>query len=638
MAFFLRIIATSFTGPDLATFITFYPFVMFSALFGGFGPGMLTTVASALIVDYWLLPPNLSLAITNLYDLVGIMLFVLMGMMISGMVEYYRRRQATEQRDLRQAMIYNRSLLEASIDPLITLNRQGKITDANEAAALARNIPKEKLIGSNFSDYSTESEKAKVGYEQAFVKGFVSNYPLTIRRDNGKQMDVLCNITVYKDERGVVLGVLVAARDLTEQVKITQQLNESYASLEQRVQNRTLELKNANIAAQNVLDDLRVEKEVLAKMKVKDDALLSSIGDGVIAVDPDKKIILMNKAAENILGWKINDVIGKNYDEIVILEDENGAITSDKMPIAKVLLNSITTSVTPAVISASLYIVCKNKIKIPVAITVSPVVLDNTVIGAIEIFHDISHEKEVDKAKSEFVSLASHQLRTPLTAISWYTEMILKGDVGKIDPKQKKYLDEIYKGNKRMIGLVNTLLNVSRIELGTFAILPQKIKIQGVLQEMVREIKHLATDKKIKLVENYEKNLPEIIIDPKLIQIISENLLSNAVKYTPHGGQVSLMVMKKGPSLLISVKDTGYGIPKKQQSQVFKKLFRADNIRTKDTEGTGLGLYIVKAIIVELNGKIWFDSVENEGSTFFVEIPLKGVPKKEGTKALEDMK
>ncbi len=210
--FLLRTAVTHFVGSGLPTYVTFYPFIMVMAVLGGLGPGLVTTVTSALIVDYWFVSPQMVLAFQNSADAAGMALFVIMGVLMSVTAESYRRRQAEQAKALRLANIYNRSLIEASLDPLVTISREGKITDVNEATGVA----KEKLVGTDFSGYFTEPEKAREGYQQVFAKGFVSDYPLTLRHKDGKLIDVLYNATVYKDIRGTVLGVFAAARDITE--------------------------------------------------------------------------------------------------------------------------------------------------------------------------------------------------------------------------------------------------------------------------------------------------------------------------------------------------------------------------------------------------------------------------------------
>lgn len=197
----------------------------------------------------------------------------------------------------------------------------------------------------------------------------------------------------------------------------------------------------------------------------------------------------------------------------------------------------------------------------------------------------MTQENKIDKAKSEFVSLASHQLRTPLSAINWYTEMLIAGDAGKLNAEQKKYVGEVYAGNQRMVQLVNALLNVSRLELGTFVIEPELTDIVLLAQAVIDEQKQSIKAKKVLFSAILPKDTPLIEIDPKLMRMVFQNLLANAIKYSPEGGEVSFTVLQKNKKTIqIKIADNGYGIPMHQQDKIFTKLFRADNVREKDTE------------------------------------------------------
>lgn len=248
-----------------------------------------------------------------------------------------------------------------------------------------------------------------------------------------------------------------------------------------------------------------------------------------------------------------------------------------------------------------------------------------------EIF---SPMEAVDKAKSEFVSLASHQLRTPLSTINWYAEMLLAGDAGTLSPEQKQFMDEIYKGNQRMVELVNALLNVSRIDLGTFAIDPEPTDLRTISDSLLTELMPQIKTREVIVDKKYDPDFPTLFLDPKLMRIVIQNLLTNAIKYTPAKGQVMIDLSRMKTMVEIKVSDTGFGIPKDQQSKIFTKLFRADNVREKETDGTGLGLYIVKSIIEQSGGSVRFDSVLDKGTTFYVTIPIVGMKKKEGVKGL----
>ncbi|MDR3558666.1 MAG: ATP-binding protein, partial [Candidatus Pacebacteria bacterium] len=360
----------------------------------------------------------------------------------------------------------------------------------------------------------------------------------------------------------------------------------------------------------------------LEVVRAKEGAILLSIGDGLIATDENGKIILINETAERLLGKKKEEVIGKTYSGIELLENERGTpVPLDKHPVNMALKNGTKTTGT------TYYNMRKDRTEFPVSITVTPVVLAGKVVGTIKVFRDITYEREIDKAKTEFVSLASHQLRTPLSTVNWYAEMLLEGDAGELNGKQKKYLDEVYRSNRRMVELVNALLDVSSLELGTFVVEPRSIDICKLAEDVMHEQRPQIDNRKIKLQYSCHKKSAFIKADPRLLRMVIQNILSNSVKYTPIGGRIKLSISSAGKrNIEIKVSDTGYGIPKKQHAKVFTKLFRADNVRDKDTDGTGLGLYIVKSIVEKSGGTIRFESPrENGGTTFYVTLPIKGI-------------
>jgi signal transduction histidine kinase len=212
--------------------------------------------------------------------------------------------------------------------------------------------------------------------------------------------------------------------------------------------------------------------------------------------------------------------------------------------------------------------------------------------------------------------------------------MLLDGQVGKISKEQREYLETIYTGNKRMVELVGALLNVSRLELGTFVVEPEPTDIVKLAISVLDEQKPQSDARKQTVTPQMQKGIPKLMVDPKLLRIVMQNLLSNAIKYTPEGGKIEVAVTKEAKNVLLRVTDTGWGIPKEQHHNIFSKLFRADNVKMRDTEGTGLGLYIAKTIVENSGGKIWFESDENKGTTFYVTLPLSGMKKKTGTKTL----
>ncbi|MEK7184219.1 MAG: PAS domain-containing sensor histidine kinase [Patescibacteria group bacterium] len=408
-----------------------------------------------------------------------------------------------------------------------------------------------------------------------------------------------------------------------------QELIETIDKTITQVQTKNADLENAKLAMLNVLEDLENERRRTEENEQKDEAILESIGEGMIATDADNKIIVANRQAEELLGYTTKELIGSNYFERVIPVVEDGS----PLPL-KDRPFSLALKTGKAVNSTTLQYQRKDKTVFPVAITASPIEIGGKQIGGIAVFRDITKEKQIDKAKTEFVSLASHQLRTPLSAIGWYVEMLLSGDAGKLAKEQVDYLREIQHGSKRLVEMVNSLLNVSRIELGTFMVEPKPTKPIEIAEAVLGEVKSLIEQKQFKLTKQFDKDIPVMNLDPHLLEIVLQNLISNAVKYTPIKGSITISLAYDNKALTITVTDTGIGIPKDQLGRIFEKLFRADNVRATDTDGTGLGLYMVKQILEEIGGKVELRSVLNKGTTVTVHIPSIGMMPRKGTKRL----
>ncbi len=240
------------------------------------------------------------------------------------------------------------------------------------------------------------------------------------------------------------------------------------------------------------------------------------------------------------------------------------------------------------------------------------------------VAHDITKELQVDEAKAEFVSFASHQLKTPLTSIKWISESLEK-DMANFTAEQMQFVRTIRQESERMMGMVNDFLNVSRLELGT--LIPQRevFDISELSQSVVTEQQHMADEKHITIKLTAPAGLSKVTGDKNLARMILQNLVSNAIKYTPKGGTVTCEVSSKGTlreSILIRVTDTGIGIPKNEQEHIFERLHRAANARAQVTDGTGLGLYLVKKILDQAGGSVSFESIEGKGTTFEVSMPL----------------
>jgi PAS domain S-box-containing protein len=409
-----------------------------------------------------------------------------------------------------------------------------------------------------------------------------------------------------KDEIG---QLSLALNDMAKDLK------NSYEGLEQKVDERTQALKKA-------------ESKLLENVH-KQDALLASIGDGVIATDQDGDIVLMNKVAEEVYQIDSASMIGRPYTDIWHLEQNNEPIAKEQDPIAVALKTGVSTR------TSNFSLAQQSKdgqvvARVPVSVSVSPAALEGRIIGAIVVWRDITYEKEVDRMKTEFISLASHQLRTPLSAIKWFSEMLMAGDAGSLKPEQQEFTRNIVESTQRMIDLVGALLNVSRLESGRLIVDPKPTKVEQLMINITNDINAKAAEKKQTVTVDVDPNVPEVNLDQNLISQVYINLLTNAIKYTPPEGKIHITVARRGDELVSSVSDNGLGIPKKDQPKIFQKFFRAENVVKVITDGTGLGLYLVKSIIESSGGRVWFESEENKGTTFWFSLPISGMKKHAG--------
>lgn len=235
---------------------------------------------------------------------------------------------------------------------------------------------------------------------------------------------------------------------------------------------------------------------------------------------------------------------------------------------------------------------------------------------------DVTKQKEIDTAKSEFVSLASHQLRTPISGMRWSAELLLMDGVESLTKQQKRYVDRLLSSIQRMSTLVDDFLQVSRFELGTRILKEETVVLKELFDDIIAEQDAKVTLNRLKVHKEYDPSITKIQSDMALLRMVVTNLYTNAVKYSRVGGEISVGYLRQGGDLVITIKDSGMGIPVGEQQRVFSKIFRASNAIKEVPDGTGLGLYIVQKAVQTLEGRVSFVSSENMGTTFTVVIPI----------------
>lgn len=248
----------------------------------------------------------------------------------------------------------------------------------------------------------------------------------------------------------------------------------------------------------------------------------------------------------------------------------------------------------------------------------------------------VTNEKlrKMDETKDEFISMASHQLRTPLTSVKGYVSMVLDGDVGPINDQQRELLNQSFMSSQRMANLISDLLNLSRINTGKFVIEPAPVDLRNIVEAELAQLREMAEGKDITLVYEPPETYPVAMLDDGKMHQVVMNLIDNAIYYTPAGGVVTVLVEETPTSLEFRVVDSGIGVPREAQRHLFGKMFRAANAKRARPDGTGLGLFMVKKVIISQGGAIIFDSVEGKGSTFGFYFPKKTVLAPEGTEAI----
>lgn len=229
---------------------------------------------------------------------------------------------------------------------------------------------------------------------------------------------------------------------------------------------------------------------------------------------------------------------------------------------------------------------------------------------------------EASRMKSELISIASHQLRTPLSNLKWTADLLISGRMGHFEDKQLEFLKILKDNSNRMAELIGNLLTVSKIEDRANKIKKEKIVPQNLLMEVISAFTPAANARKLGIKSEITKGLPEILTDPPQLKMVFENLLDNAIRYSKDIGEIKIYLGEKNNNLYFEIKDQGVGIPKEDQKYIFQKFFRSKNAMRHQTQGSGLGLYIIKSIIVKLGGKIGFQSEENKGSTFWFTLPI----------------
>jgi len=379
------------------------------------------------------------------------------------------------------------------------------------------------------------------------------------------------------------------------------------------------DLKRSEKSMLTAFSELKEERARTEQERDKTLAIISNFIDPIVVINNEGKIDLVNPAARNILGFS-TDHVGQEISGADDFSMENFKTILPQQYEVKKMKKALETSINEEELIVKLI---NNQELTYKVITAKVVDRNSEQIGIMKIFYNLTRERMLDKLKSEFISIAAHQLRTPLSAIKWVIKMVIDGDAGALNAEQLDLLNKGYESNERIIKLVNEMLDVSRMEEGRFGYTFVYGDFHEVVQPVIDSIEIKLKEKSIKLTTDIPAELPPVYMDKVRINLAVQNLVENAIKYTPNMGRILIGVEVAGEFLKVRVKDNGVGVPEADQVKLFSKFFRAANVVRMQTEGSGLGLFIVRNIIKKHGGDITVNSKEGIGTEFVFTIPIK---------------
>ena len=361
----------------------------------------------------------------------------------------------------------------------------------------------------------------------------------------------------------------------------------------------------------------------LSAVESKSDVVINAIDDGVLAISKDGNIELINPSAQQIIGWDQGDALGLNWKSVLKLVTSDGKDVEDlENPIVQSLSKNQPTH------NDKLFLLTSSEKRILVSIVSSPVGTDGE--GIIVVFRDITKEKAEEREQAEFISTASHEMRTPVASIEGYLGLALNPATAHIDEKARDFITKAHESAQHLGRLFQDLLDISKVEDGRMKNNPKIINVNEFLKDIFDGLATKASEKQLNYIfmpdiidEGKEKSLQPIFyanIDPDHFREVVSNLIENAIKYTP-SGEVVVNVTGDDKQISISVKDSGIGIPAEDIPHLFQKFYRVDNSDTREIGGTGLGLYLSRRLAEAMSGNLRVESKYKEGSTFYLEIP-----------------
>lgn len=368
--------------------------------------------------------------------------------------------------------------------------------------------------------------------------------------------------------------------------------------------------------------------------KEKSQIILNAIEDGVMLIDTSHTIQLFNRGAEKITGWQQKDAIGLDYKSVIkLVNDKNEPYSEEQDPLQRIF-----SEIAPIRDNAANLLTNSEK-TVAISLSVSPLISQNNqVTGAVAVFRDVTNERQEEKQRAEFISTASHEMRTPVAAIEGYLALAMNERVSRIDTKAREYLEKAHSSTQHLGKLFQDLLTSAKAEDGRLQNHPVVVEMGDFLQQLTEDMRFTAENKGLALdyvigatpdssvnsksggSMKLVKPLYYVHVDQERIREVLVNIFDNAIKYT-EAGKITIALAGDDGVVQIRVTDTGAGIPPEDVPHLFEKFYRVDNTATRTIGGTGLGLFICRKIIELYNGRVWVTSEYGKGSTFYINIP-----------------
>jgi PAS domain S-box-containing protein len=499
----------------------------------------------------------------------------------------------TRHKEVEEQLHLQALALESAANGIIITDSKGVITWVNQAFTRLSGYSAEEAVGQ--STRLLKSGKQDPSYYKTLwntiISGNVWNGELINRRKDGSHYIEEMTITPVYNMNGELTHFISIKQDITARRTAEEKLHETLAQLKVQYDN-----------AEHARSEMR--------------GIFDATGEAMMLVSPDDRVMEVNRSFERFFSLSHKNVLYRPLDKVItdferIFDDAEG-LKKRLLQASRDTEQESTDLITqrwPQRRELELY-------STPVRTA------QGTYTGRLYVFRDVTHEHEIDRMKSEFVSLVSHELRTPLTSIIGYVDLFLEGDVGDVTDDQKEYLEIVHRSAVHLNTLIGDLLDVSRIEAGS--VKPKIVPVD--LAPLIHEVADLLgtnIDSKDQILDiELSKGIPTVSGDSDRINQILTNLISNANKYTPRGGTISITAVRDGGHVRIAVRDTGIGLTPEEQSKLFTKFYRVDNAMTREISGTGLGLWITRSLVEMLGGTIEVSSSPSTGSTFSFTLPV----------------